>query len=149
MRQTSLPGLRWPSSKLQCRFGKTFMIVSEVASPGTFSHSSPIDTKVNAIWLKLIEQILIDRYWIKDFWLIFSRLLKDIAWYCNHPCTYLPVVLPALPARSLPVQGPVSLPAGRRGRHVAAPWKTMHDSDLWVQLRSAFSAKPWLFWYFL
>lgn len=87
----------------------------------------------------------IDRYWIKDSWQIYSRLLKDIAWYCNHPCTDLPVVCLHCPRGLCLSKGQYRCLRVGEADNVAAPWKTMHDSNLWLQLRTALSAKPWLF----
>lgn len=104
------------------------MIVSEVASQRSM--------RFDWSWLNHI-----DRYWIKEF---LTNIFETIEGYCMILQSSMHLSssrVPALPARSLPVQGPVSLPAGWWGRHVAAPWKTMHDSNLWVQLRTAFSPK--------
>lgn len=126
------------------------MIVSEVASPGTFSHSSPIDTKVNAIWLKLIEQILIDIE-SRNFWQIFWRLLKDIAYYCmilqsSMHLSSISSSRVACTAREVSACPRVSIAACGSARptmwqHHGKTMHDSHDSNLWVQLRTAFSPK--------
>ena len=132
MRQTSLPGLQWPTVNCSDLRSATILDNTSLAKPSWLSEKShPLGHSPSVLPVKQGDLIEVD--WTISIDIesrIFDKTGENIEGYWKSSMNLSSGRVPALPARSLPVRGPVSLPAkGQQGQHVATLSKTYARSQ--------------------
>ena len=146
MRQTSLPGLQWPTVNCSDLRSATILVWQNLHD----CQGSRIAWDILPAFSQWNKGDLIEVDWTISIDIesrIFDKIGENIEGYCNHPWTYLPVVCLHCPRGLCPSEGQYRcLPRVSKGNTWQPYAKPMHDPNLWV--RSAklnFAQDPDLF----